>query len=152
MKNKTPDKGDQVVWKWTKGQATTFGELGSPATTDDYELCVYGPGSSLLFSGRFPAGGLCHGLACWKTIPAKGYNYKDKDRTPDGMEKLQLKSGIAGAAKVAAKGKGDLLEMPTLGSLALPIQVQLRGAGICWEATYSTSLVNTPDQFKAKSD
>jgi len=152
IKDQTPDKGDQVVWKWTKGQATTFAELGDPSTTDDYQLCVYGPGQSLLFSGRFPAGGLCSGVACWKTIAGKGYGYKNKLRTPDGMEKLSLASGIAGAAKISAKGKAEHLNMPVLGSLALPIQAQLRGAGQCWGATYSTSLVNTPLQFKAKSD
>ena len=152
MKDKTPDKGDQVVWKWTKGQATTFAELGDPTTTDDYQLCVYGPGPVLLFSGRVPAGGVCHGFACWKTIAGKGYTYKDKDRTPDGMEKLQLTSGIAGAAKISAKGKADNLVMPVLGSLATPIEAQLRGAGICWSATYSTPLKNDATQFKAKSD
>jgi cysteine-rich repeat protein len=152
MKDKTPDKGDQVVWKWTKGQDVALGELGSPDTTDEYELCVYGPSATLLFSGRFPAGGLCSGVACWKPITGKGFNYKDKVRTPDGMEKLQLKAGVGATAKVSAKGKGDLLDMPTLGSLGLPIVTQLRGAGTCWEATYSTSIVNTTEQFKAKSD
>jgi cysteine-rich repeat protein len=150
MKDSLTDKSDQVVWKWTKGQATTFPELGDPTTTDDYQLCVYGPGPTLLFSGRIPAGGLCSSVACWKTIPAKGYSYKDKLRTPDGMEKLSVISGIAGAAKISAKGKAEHLNMPTLGSLALPIQAQLRGAGQCWEATYSTALVNTSLQFKAK--
>jgi cysteine-rich repeat protein len=152
MKDKSPDKGDQVVWKWTKGQATTLLELGSPTTTDEYELCVYGVGPSLLFKGRFPAGGVCKGVACWKTVTGKGYVYKDKDRTPHGMEKLQLTSGIAGAAKISAKGKGDLLEMPALGSLPLPIEAQVRGAGGCWGANYSTSITNTTAQFKAKSD
>jgi cysteine-rich repeat protein len=152
LKDKPADKSDQVVWKWTKGQDTALGEFGSPTTTDDYELCVYGVGPSILFKGRVPADGTCHGVPCWKTIVGKGFNYKDKDRTPDGMEKLQLKAGIGGAAKIGAKGKGVLLNMPTLGSLALPIEVQLRGAGTCWSATYSTSIVNTVEQFKAKSD
>ncbi len=152
MKDKSPDTGDQVVWKWTKGQATTFAELGDPAATDAYELCVYGPGSTLLFSAKVPAGGTCAGVPCWKTLPAKGYSYKDKDRTPDGMEKLSLTSGAAGAAKISAKGKGVHLNMPTLGSVALPIQTQLRGAGQCWEADYSTAIVNVPSQFKARSE
>jgi len=42
--------------------------------------------------------------------------------------------------------------MPTLGALPLPITVQLRGAGQCWGATFSTSLASTTEQFKAKSD
>jgi cysteine-rich repeat protein len=152
LKDKTPDKGDQVVWKWTKGAVTTFGDFGAPDARDDYELCVYDATSFVLFSGRFPAGGTCAGVPCWKTIPLKGYSYKDKDHTPNGMEKLQLKAGIAGAAKIAAKGKGAALVMPPLGSVPLPITAQLRGAGECWEATYSTAITNTSAQFKAKSD
>jgi cysteine-rich repeat protein len=152
MKDKSPDKGDQVVWKWTKGEETTLPQLGDPTTTDDYELCVYGPGPSLLFVGRIPAGGSCADKPCWKTITGKGYAYKDKLRTPDGMEKLSLSAGIDGAAKISAKGKGDLLDMPALGDLALPVEAQLHGAGQCWAATYSTAIVNTAAQFKAKSD
>jgi cysteine-rich repeat protein len=152
LKHKTPDRGDQVVWKWTKGQATTLGELGDPTASDDYELCVYGPGPSLLFSGHVPAGGTCGGTACWKAIPGKGFTYKDRDHSPDGMEKLSLASGLAGAAKMSAKGKGVNLRMPALGNLALPLEAQLRGAGACWAATYSTSIADTTEQFKAKSD
>ena len=151
-KKATPDKDEQVSWTWTKGQATTLAELGSPTTTDDYELCVYGPGPSLLFSGHVPAGGTCGEAPCWKAMTGKGFSYTDKDRSPDGMEKLQLTAGAAGTAKMAAKGKGVNLHMPALGSLALPIEAQLRGAGQCWAATYSTAVVNTPEQFKAKSD
>jgi hypothetical protein len=44
--------------------------------------------------------------------------------------------------------------MPALGALPLPVRVQLRrsGASTCWEAVYSTPLVNTSAQFKARSD
>ena len=152
LKDVAPDLGDQLRWKWTKGQATTFAELGDPATSDSYELCLYGPGPSLLFRGRADAAGACAGRACWKTTTGKGYGFKDKDRTPDGVEKLSLVSGPDGAAKISAKGKGPLLHMPAVGSLALPVEVQLRGAGQCWAATYSTSIVNTAGLFKAKSD
>jgi len=152
IKNKFPEKGDQVVWKWTKGAATTVAEFGFPTVSDSYELCVYDATSDVIFHGHVPASGTCAGVACWKTLPGKGYNYKDKNRTPDGMEKLQLIAGVAGSAKVSAKGKGELLVMPTLGALPLPITVQLRGAGQCWGATFSTSLASTTEQFKAKSD
>jgi cysteine-rich repeat protein len=152
MKNKSPDKADQVAWKWTKGAATTLGDFGLPYLSDSYELCVYDATPSVLFHGHFPAGGTCHGVACWKTLPGKGYLYKDKDRTPDGMEKLQLIAGAAGAAKISVKGKADNLDMPTLGAPALPVTVQLRGAGQCWGATFSTPLTSTSEQLKAKSD
>jgi hypothetical protein len=68
------------------------------------------------------------------------------------MEKLTALAGAAGSAKITAKGKGENLEMPALGNLATPIQVQLRRAGACWAAVYSTPTLNTTEQFKAKSD
>ena len=150
--NNPPGKDDQLSWTWTKGQSTTLTELGGPMTSDDYELCVYGPGPSLLFSGHVPAGGTCGKVPCWKAMTGKGYSYTDKKRLPDGMEKLDLAAGAPGEAKISMKGKGVNLNMPALGDLALPIEVQLRGAGECWAATYSTAIANTPEQFKAKSD
>jgi cysteine-rich repeat protein len=155
MKDKTPDKGDQVVWKWTKGADTSLAELGDPVNTDDYFFCVYGAGPTLLFSARMPVGGTCHGVACWKAVSTTGFQYKDKDRTPDGAEKLSLKSGTGGAAKASFKGKAELLNMPTLGAFPLPVRAQLRrsGGSTCWETVFSNPpLTNTTLQFKAKSD
>ena len=147
-----PGKDDRVSWTWTKGQATTIAEFGAPTDTDDYEFCVYGAGPSVLFSGHVPAGGTCGEAPCWKVKTGKGFSYRDKKRVPDGMEKLQLTAGTLGKTKISIQGKGVNLNMPSLGNLALPIEAQLHGAGQCWAATYSTALVNTPEQFKAKSD
>ena len=141
-----------MVWKWSRGADTTLGDLGDPSTTDAYELCVYGPGPALVFSSRIPAGGTCAGSSCWKVIPGKGFSYKDKDRTPDGLEKLSLKAGVGGVAKISLKGKGERLDLPALGSIALPIEVQLRRTGQCWGASFSSAIQSTSEQLKAKSD
>ena len=85
-------------------------------------------------------------------IPGKGFSYKDKDRTPDGMEKLSLKAGVGGVAKISLKGKGERLDLPALGSIALPIEVQLRRTGQCWGASFSSAIQSTSEQLKAKSD
>jgi cysteine-rich repeat protein len=151
IKDKAINKKDLVLWKWTKGGATTLPDLGDPTTSDDYELCVYGPAPTLIFNGHVPAGGTCTGLPCWKST-ATGFIYKDPEQTPDGMFKLTLKSGIAGTSKAVAKGKGGNLDMPVLGSLPLPITVQLRRTGQCWESTFSTALLNDAATFKAQSD
>jgi cysteine-rich repeat protein len=157
MKDKDPDKGDQVVWKWTKGEATdVLVDFGAPLTADeanDFTLCVYGAGPTVLFSAHVPSGGTCGTAACWKAAGTTGFGYKDKLRTPNGAEKLSLKAGIAGASKAAFKGKGDNLEMPALGGFPLPVRVQLRRqSGTCFESVHSTPLVETSEQFKAKSD
>src|SRR5262245_3454595 len=39
FKDKTPDVGDQVSFKWSKGEATQAADFGDPLTTDGYALC-----------------------------------------------------------------------------------------------------------------
>jgi YVTN family beta-propeller protein len=157
FQDRTPDDLDQVKWKWSNGQATTFTELGDPLATDAYAFCVYDATSNLLVKMTAPAGGTCGTKPCWKQLgPAilpKGYKYKDLDGLPDDLDSLTLKAGLDGKAKVSLKGKGANVPMPTLGSLALPLTTQLQsGNGQCYEATTATPSVNTATLFKAKGD
>src|SRR6185369_8013234 len=155
LKNKSPDKRDVLLWKWIKGAATTIADFGTPLTTTGYTLCVYDASASpqpLLFS-QAPPGGTCHGKPCWKTTKT-GFKYKDKDLTPDGLSFILEKAGVAQAAKVIVKGKGANLAMPTL-PLTPTVTVQLKkndDPGICWQAAYTTTIKNLPEQFKAKAN
>jgi len=153
IKDKTPNKKDRLVWKWVKGQATAIGDFGTPGTTTDYELCIYNNAPSLVARFRVPAGGTCAGRPCWLTSVKKD-KYNDKDLTPDGVQKLQLKPGaVNGKAKALLKGKGGHLPLPNLPITNLPVTVQLKsGTGECWSAVYSTPKKNQFDQFKAKAD
>ena len=79
--------------------------------------------------------------------------YKDKDLTPDGIQQLKLKSGIAGKAKIQVKGAG--VNLPTLTPpFGLPIKVQLKNNnGICWEANFSAPATkNIAGSYKDKAD
>ncbi len=152
IKKKTPDTGDQVVFKWGRGAATSVTDFGAPTTTDDYALCVFNPGKSLELDA--PAGGVCGTRQCWKALSIKGFAYKDSARTPNGVDKIVLKAGLAGKAKVQLKGKGSTL--PTLPlPLTLPARVQLQSEnGQCWEGSFSAQGVQASDstQFKGKGD
>src|SRR6185436_11659961 len=108
------DDKDQLQWKWTKGAATTLGELGDPLTTEDYYLCIYDAGA-LISSSRIAAGGTCDEKPCWKAS-ATGYQYKSKTLPLDGITQVKLKSGISGKAQMQVKGKGVDLEIPPLGT------------------------------------
>jgi YVTN family beta-propeller protein len=157
LQDRTPDDLDQVKWKWSSGQATTFAELGNPLATDDYALCVYDATSSLLFRMLAPAGGTCGTKPCWKQVGpptlGQGYKYKDVDGLPNDLDSMTLKSGLDGKAKVSLKGKGGNIPMPALGSLALPLTAQLQSEnGTCWEMTTTTPSSNTTALFKAKGD
>ncbi len=158
LKDKAPDDAkDLLQWKWLKGAATGRGDFGTPLSSTDYRLCIY-DASSLILDAAIPAGGLCRAArptACWKE-KAHGFDYRDKDLTPDGIEQLMLREGAAGKARITFKGKGTLLDDPAL-PLAQPVTVQLLHAGgICWQAVYSApALANTegpPGQFKDKAD
>ena len=153
LKDKTPDKKDGLNWKYVKGAATAVGDFGAPLSTTGYTLCVYDTSAApqpILFA-QAPAGGNCPTKPCWKTIK-DGFKYNDKQFTPDGLQQVLLKAGIATKSKILVKGKGDNLPMPTL-PLTLPVRVQLKSqSGVCWEASYSTSTKNQSDQFRAKAD
>jgi hypothetical protein len=156
IKDNTLDKGDLFVWKWIKGEATTLADFGSPTTTDGYTLCVFDDGTEV-FRSTINPGGACGSLPCWRLLGSTGYKYINRDRTPDGILKLLLKSGTAGKAKVILKGKGDNLPFP-VGFLPMstPVKVQLSNdtPGTCWQTTHISMgpLINTIDQYKSVSE
>ncbi len=83
-----------------------------------------------------------------------GFKYRDKDRTPNGMASLVVKSGAIGKAKASASAKGVNLGLPAL-PLPLPTVVQLRSSsGLCYESTFSSTGLqrNDAEQFKGKGD
>jgi hypothetical protein len=136
IKDKTPDKGDAIQWKWGSGNATTFADFGTPATSSKVRMCLYDGVSPTLVAGAItPAGGVCGGKPCWEaTGTDKGYGYKDKLGTPTGITAIKLKAGIAGKAQIQLQAKGDLTDVPPL-PLTGPVLVQLSAdGGACFEA------------------
>jgi len=154
LKDKMPDSGDQVTFKWNKGEATQTTDFGDPVDTDDYALCVFGSGGGLLLQVDAPAGGVCGTKPCWKALGIKGFGYKDPLHTPNGADKVLLKAGLAGKAKAQFKAKGDNIAAFGL-PLSLPVTAQIQSEnGQCWAATFSAAgeSKNDTTQFKGKSD
>jgi DNA-binding beta-propeller fold protein YncE len=147
----------KFLWKWLRGEATALAELGDPVNgTDDLILCAYDQSASPqpVFHTVAPAAGICDTKPCWRprgTTPgSKKLKYKDKDRRPDGLDRLDIKEGADGLALLKAKGKSQFLAIPPL-PLTLPLTVQAQSTtGTCFEATYGTFIVNNEFQFKAK--
>jgi hypothetical protein len=151
LRNRTPDTLDRLVWKWTHGATTTASEFGEPRVATTYDLCIY-DADGLISRTTVPPGGLCAGKSCWRQTPT-GFTYANKTPGPRGLQKLVLRAGADGKAKLLAKGKGGVLELPPLPISNLPIRVQLvNDAGACWTATYGTTLQNLGDRLRAKSD
>ena len=153
IKDRMPDSKDLIIWKWLKGAATTVGEFGDPTATDSYTLCLY-DNNVFVTSFTAPAGGMCGTAPCWSG-DGDSFTYKDKLRDPQGVQKIALRAGSEGAARILFKGKGDNLPMPNLSSIAGPLEVQLINStgSVCWGATYSMPFqVNDGASFKDKSD
>ncbi|MFN8642031.1 MAG: hypothetical protein U0802_10360 [Candidatus Binatia bacterium] len=70
IKNSTDNLKDKLIWKWTKGAATTQPEFGDPTTTANYALCFYaGATPALLQQSTVPPGN-----NRWFPIGSKGYS------------------------------------------------------------------------------
>ena len=145
------DRSDRALWRWPSASAVTLSEFGSdPAATTDYAFCVYdtsGAGQPRLRAVA-PAGNRCGARSCWSTS-ATDYRYRDPERAPDGITRLELRSGAAGDARIKTLLGGGDVGMPTL-PLTPPIRAQLLNSeGACWEAVYNAPDLNDASRFKA---
>jgi hypothetical protein len=146
--DRSPDRRDRLVWKWGTGAATTTADLGNPLATTDYVLCIYDGVSStpiLRSETVVPAG------SNWQPI-AGGYKYLDRGLANDGVQKVILKEGIDGRARIVVRAKGDHLDAPALPLLDSAVLVQLFNDDVCWEAEYSVFQDNDTERFRALSD
>jgi hypothetical protein len=146
LKKSTPAK-DKLVWKWTRGQATTFADFGVPTGTTAYALCIYDNGTQKIAASIDPS------ATKWKVLGTNsGYKYKDSSGASDGITKALLKAGAGGKAKAQVKGKGVKLPTTTL-PLTTPVRAQLVNSAnpICYEPTLTVVKKNTSTLFKVKS-
>ena len=149
------DAKDRLIFKWTRGQATSQADLASPLSTAQYDLCVYGAGGTVLGNElNAPADGLK-----WKIAGTRGYTYKDKFLVEDGTQKIVLRGNDADRARVIWKGKGENLPTVPPGALPVPgagfpmvVQVSNSDTGVCFETSFGSVDVvkNEADQLKLK--
>jgi cysteine-rich repeat protein len=154
LRNKANPKADLVNHKWLKGSQTDVGDFGTPETTDGWDLCIFDGTGDLVLGAAAPAGGTCGTRPCWRAIGSRGFRYKDRDRTPSGMDKLTMKAGGNGLSSVVATGKGGTLDMPALGNFAFPLHVQVLGDnGECFYSVFEAQNAarNTSELFVGRS-
>jgi hypothetical protein len=152
LKKGTTTATDRLLWQWVSSGTVNLSDFGTPNTNTGYLLCLYDAAGELL-SAKALAGGTCGTRPCWKPSGQTGFTYTNKGGTPNGLTKVLLKAGVAGRGKLQVKGGGTNLPLPTL-PLTTLVRAQLRqsSSSTCWEATYSTPSMNSPTEFKAKSD
>jgi len=158
------------LWKWVRGAATTQSELGADPVggSTSYAVCLYdesGTVPSLAMELQVNrAGDLCAGKPCFKAIggappSGRGWKYKDSARASDGVERLILKGGTAGKAKMVVKAKGASLPLPApfSGAMLLAqdtdaiVQLHTSDGGECFESVFpAPATTNVAEQFKDK--
>jgi Thrombospondin type 3 repeat len=166
IKENVPTK-EKLVAKFIKGPAILQTDLGDPLSGGgtNYSLCIYDDVGALAgeLAVARPGDTTCSGgaTACWNPLgsapPAgKGYKYKDKDLTADGVFQILAKGGAAGKSKLLVKGRGPNLPVPIASALTTTtaVTLQLRAddapAPGCWTITLSTIKKQAADFFKAK--
>ncbi len=150
------DIKDKFKWKWKKGAKVLVEAFGDPVNgSGDYRVCLYDSSAAdqPIMEATMPPGGICDDRPCWDARGDRGFSYRDKQATPDGITKAKMKAAEEGKPQVQIVGQGVELPMPAL-SLTLPVTVQYvvnEGAtSECWQTTFTEFKKNDERQFKAK--
>ena len=151
---------EKLVAKLIKGPMIAQTDFGDPlaAAGTKYNLCIYDDTAELEVERAGDTN--CSGGAsvCWAALgPAppdgKGYKYKDRLFSSDGVFKILYKAGDAGKSKAIVKGMGSNLPDNLASSLqsSTSVAIQLRSSnGVCLSGTASDVGKNDPDFFIAK--
>jgi len=136
LRNSARNDQDRLLWEWRRGAAATKAEFGDPIGSDAYDLCLY-DATGLVGSFTAPAGGFCGSRSCWRGS-ARGFRYRDRERTPNGIAGMLLQHGNTdGKSQIRIEGRGARLGMPRLEALAPPVVAQLRNRrGPCWQTVH----------------
>ena len=156
-------KPDSLVWRWTKGEATSSGDFGDPTTIDDYGLCLFdhfvGPLEEVhtRIDATLPGGALCGAVPCWlgrgQPPGSRGFRYRDRQGTQAGIEKIVMRPGLDGQARILVKAQGPGIGFSEPLDLEVPAVLQLqRDDGACWEATFSDVVTYESDLVKLRSE
>jgi hypothetical protein len=153
LKGNADPAREKLSWKWASAAQVDKSDYGTPLAGTSLTLCVIdAPGGTptLELSATVPPGGTCGGNPCWRET-ATALGYADKAALAHGIQKVQLKAGAARKAKIALKGRGVHLGLPGL-QFTTPVTARMiRSDGPqCWETTFTTTLRNDTEQFKAK--
>ena len=156
------DGKEKLVAKLSRGPALAQADFGG-ANGTALALCLYDEADTLAGAlGVDRAGELCGTKPCWKPIgkPAggKGFAYKDKTGSADGVRAVALKGGSAGKSSLSVSASNNAKKAETAlptgiaAALAAATEVTLQlqtGAG-CFERTLSEIEKQQSDLFKAK--
>jgi hypothetical protein len=158
ISDKTPDDKDKLKYKWNRGVAVSVGQFGDPVEdSDTIRLCIYDD-VGLQRELDLPTGGvepLCGTKPCWKATGTKGFKYKNKAGSADGVTSAKFKAGDPGKSQVQVKGNGTSLFPPATAGLSNVVVQLLIDDGVtteCFKTSFPTFAIKKQDDqtFKAK--
>jgi hypothetical protein len=146
------DLRDRITWAW-KGSGVALADFGDPTVAGSYRWCVYDAAagvSTAVATTSAAAGGICGARACWTAKADKGFQYKSRDGSADGLTKLKLTTnGSEASIKLSARGAG--LSQPVLPLAQSPdVVAQLvTSDGSCWQTTLAApASINEATRFR----
>lgn len=144
MKNGPDDARDQLVWKWSRGDATSTAILGDPTDDTDYDVCLYtGDGASAF---GVPAG------TGWQRSGSQGYRFRSMPGSTSAATSVLVKSGTSGKAKAYVKAGGTALPDGLLPVASFPLTIQVvNDEGLCVGAVYEAAKRNDGQQLWAQT-
>ena len=135
-------------WAWKKGADTTKAEFGNPLFDTYYTVCIYDGVGNVLnepFCSTVPPGSGWKEKNGWKETN-KGYKFRSKAGV-GGIEKITLKEGEEGKARVKVKGVNAGVTLPLDKDAVIQVS---NSHGVCWESRFSTFKKNDEERFKAR--
>ena len=145
--------GNQAQFKWGKGPVVSVTDFGDPTGGELLQLCVYdhtAPDTYALVLSGSPS---VSGGGAWMGGPT-GWKFKSTTGVPDGITSVTLKAGtipLQGKVQVKTMNSPAFSPLPPQENSSVVAQFKT-SLGTCWGATFSTPIVNTATEFKAKSD
>jgi hypothetical protein len=161
---------ERIIAKWLRGPELAGTDLGNPLGSGGtaYSMCVYTDAGRLAGSYSVDrAGATCGTKDCWKNLGRppgdpghKGYRYRDRGASSDGIALVLVRAGDAGRSKAAIKGKNNSakgqLALPTgvaaalTGSTSATVQLLASNVPECISVELTDVSRNDASQFKAR--
>jgi hypothetical protein len=144
-----------IRWKIVGGPEIVAADLGDPAATTPYRLCVFRETTDV--EKRFVAE-LTFGPSNAWTVDTKGAIYDDDAGSDGGVTAAQIRIGADGRSKISISAGGDNLpwiehfddEHLFEPGKGLAAQLHNLESGQCWTATFPTLRKNSAAAAKAR--
>src|SRR5262249_36299327 len=151
LKDKTPNTGDEVVWKYGGGDAVDF--VNAIQDFNSVAFCVYDD-SGIVVRAEVPGNLLCNRAFCWRTNSAFSVTtFKDKLGVAYGIQSIKSNTAVSPAGKALVKGTGqNLVFVPPPWTGTVTAELTMSDESGCYTTTFTAPTKNLPGTYTAKGN